>query len=153
MAASASMPTWVRAPMVAKVWTDVLQPAGQEGRAEHQHQVADDRTDQRCLDDVEHARAQGDQGDDQLGGIAERGVEKAADAFADPGRQLLGRIAVVQPASRRLADEGDRLAGDTGVLDQLLGLVRVVRVRLERVVVAEDRRAQQLAVVDLAKPP
>ena len=51
----------------------------------------------------------------------------------------LDEFAVVQPAARRLADEGDRLAGDTGVLDELLGLVRIVRVRLERVVVAEDR--------------
>ena len=81
----------------------VAQAAGEERRAEHQQQVADDRADQRGLDDVEHAGAQRDEGDDQLGGIAEGGVEQAADALADPGRELLGR----QAEQARQRDDGD----------------------------------------------
>lgn len=50
------------------------------------------------------AGAQGGDGDDQLGGVAEGGVEQAADPFAAALGQLLGGLA--QPAGQ--GNDGDR---------------------------------------------
>ena len=81
----------------------MAQPAGQEGRAEDQQQVADDRAGDRGLDHVEHAGAQRHESDDKLGGIAQRGVEKTAYRLADAGRELLRGKA--EQAGQR--DDGD----------------------------------------------
>ena len=50
--------------------------------AEDQQQVADDRAGQRRLDDLDQAGLQGEERDDQLGDVAERRVEDAADLRA-----------------------------------------------------------------------
>src|SRR4029453_6200539 len=60
------------------------------GRAHDEQDVAQDGADDRRLDDLLEALAQGEQGDDELGGVAEGDVEEAADAGAGAGRQLLG---------------------------------------------------------------
>jgi hypothetical protein len=58
------------------------QPADQHARPEHEQQVPDDRAGQRRLDDLDQAFAQREERDDQLGDIAERGIEDAADLRA-----------------------------------------------------------------------
>ena len=93
----------------------VLEAAGQERRPQHQQQVADDRAGERGLDHVEHAGAQRHQGDDQLGGIAQGGVEEAADALAETGCQLLGGDA---------KQTGQRHDGEAGHQEHQQGIVR-----------------------------
>ena len=61
--------------------------AADEHRGAHDEQdVAEDRADQRRLDDLLQALAQREEGDDQLGRVAERDVEEAADARARSAR-------------------------------------------------------------------
>jgi hypothetical protein len=67
-----------------------MQPAHERGEAEDQEQVADDRSGQRRLDQIDQAFAQREDADDQLGRIAERGVQQAADAAAEPLRERFG---------------------------------------------------------------
>jgi hypothetical protein len=52
------------------------QPANEEGDAERERQVREDRADDRRSHHVEEPRAERYQGDDQLGRIAEGGVEE-----------------------------------------------------------------------------
>ena len=79
------------------------QPADEEGDAEREQQVREDRADDRRPHHVEEPRAERHQGDDQLGRIAEGGVEEGADGVAGVDRELL----------RRPDDETrDREAGD-----------------------------------------
>ena len=92
----------------------VTQPAGQEGRAQHQQQVADDRAGDRGLDHVEHAGAQRHNGDDQLRGVTQRGIEQAADRLANPGRELL-RGKAEQASQRDDGDAGDHEAEQRGL--------------------------------------
>src|SRR5258708_3818401 len=47
------------------------QPSHREGQSEHEQQVADDRADQRGLDDGEIVAGDQEDGDDQLGQVAE----------------------------------------------------------------------------------
>ena len=70
----------------------MAQPAGQHRGAQHQQHIADDRADDRGLDHVVEPGAQRDQGDDELGGVAEGGIEQAARAFAYPGGEMLGGV-------------------------------------------------------------
>ena len=74
-------------------------PAGQNGGAEHQENVADDRAGDGGFDHTGQALGQSHQRDDQLGGIAEGGVEQPADAMAGAGTQMLGSPA--HPAGQR----------------------------------------------------
>ena len=72
----------------------VAVPAADEhGRAQHEQDVPDDRADDRRLDDLVQPLLQGEEGDDQLGGVAEGDVEEAADAGAAAGGELLGGAA------------------------------------------------------------
>ena len=57
----------------------VAQPADQHAGPEHEQQVADDRAGERRLDDLDEAGLQREEGDDQLGDVAEGRVEDAAD--------------------------------------------------------------------------
>ena len=50
------------------------QAAGQDGKTQHQQDVADDRTGEARLDDLEQAPPQRDHCEDELGGVAERGI-------------------------------------------------------------------------------
>src|SRR4028118_2128569 len=49
----------------------VLEAAEQQARAEHEEHVADDGADDRGLDHGGQARREGEDGDDELGGVAE----------------------------------------------------------------------------------
>ena len=66
------------------------EPAGEEGEAQDQQQVAHDRPDQRRLDDREVAGGDKQDPDDELGQVAEGGIDKAAEAGADADGDLLG---------------------------------------------------------------
>ena len=70
--------------------------------------LPDDRARQRAADDVGEPFVDRDQGDDQLGGVAERGVEEAADPGSRVLRRVLGRLAD-QPGERdqRSCREGE----------------------------------------------
>ena len=58
----------------------MLEPTDKQACTEDQQQVADDRAGQRGLDDLDRIRPEeGEEGDDQLGGVAEGGVEEPAD--------------------------------------------------------------------------
>ncbi len=59
-----------------------LEAADQHRRAHDEQDVAEDRAHQRRLDDLLQALAQREEGDDQLGRVAERHVEEPADAGA-----------------------------------------------------------------------
>ena len=71
----------------------VAQTPGEERGAEHEKQVADDRARDRRPHDLELAIGDEEDADDQLGGVAERGIQEAADPRPGVGRQLLGGVA------------------------------------------------------------
>ena len=77
--------TWARGglPVGLRVETH---PADEEGDTEREQQVREDRADDRRSHRVEEPRAERHQGDDQLGRIAEGGVEEGADGVAGVGR-------------------------------------------------------------------
>ena len=64
--------------------------ASQEEReSEREQEVREDRPDERCTHHVEQPRLERDDGDDELGGVAERRVEQPADGIARARRELL----------------------------------------------------------------
>ncbi len=95
-----------------KRWTGCFNPPTSAARAEDEQHVADDRPGERCLDQVDVALAQCQRADDQLGGVAERRVEQAADPAAEAASQRLGG-----PPDRRRErqDRGDRDEEHEGV--------------------------------------
>jgi hypothetical protein len=76
----------------------------QHRRAEHEQHVADDRAGDGRAHYVVEARAQRGDRDDQLGCVAEGGVQEAADAFPGLRGDLLGGAA--RPAGERNDREG-----------------------------------------------
>jgi hypothetical protein len=79
-------------------------PADEEGDAEREQQVREDRADDRRAHHVKEPRAERHQGDDQLGRIAEGGVQESADGVAGVGRELLRR----PDDEARDREDGDR---------------------------------------------
>src|SRR5918995_6914861 len=65
----------------------VLDPADQEASSQHQEHVADNRADDRGFYHGREARGEGEDGDDQLGGVTEGGVEDASDLGPRSGRR------------------------------------------------------------------
>ena len=78
-------------------WLNVCVPCRnppiEHARPEHEQQVADDRAGQRRLDDLDQPGLQREERDDQLGDVAERRVEDAADLRAGQRAESLGREA------------------------------------------------------------
>ena len=64
--------------------------AGNERYAQNQQQIPDDRAYQRRLDHVKIARQHQQHRNDQLGDVAERGVEQATEPGTDTDGQLVG---------------------------------------------------------------
>src|SRR5437867_2644502 len=62
-----------------------------DGQAEPEETVADDRAGDLRLDDVRVSGAEHEDRDDQLRGVAERDVEQTTDRRANGGRELLRR--------------------------------------------------------------
>ncbi len=94
--------------------------AGEHRGAHHQQDVAQDRADQRCLDDLLEPGVQGEQGDDQLRRVAEGDVQEAADAGPGLGGDLLGRAAHQRGGrdhSERRREE-DQARGGVGELER-----------------------------------
>ena len=81
-AASSSMSACTLAAVRSNVWRSRLRPPTQHRGAHHEQDVAEDRADQRGLDDLLQPLVQREQGDDDLGRVAEGDVEEAADARA-----------------------------------------------------------------------
>jgi hypothetical protein len=68
-------------------------PTDREREAEHEEEVREDTAGQRAAHDVREAVRDRDGGDDQLGRVAEAGIEKAADPRPRVLRRVLGRLA------------------------------------------------------------
>ena len=83
----------------ARLAVDLAAAAGEEREAEHEQQVPDHGSGQRAAHDLVQPLVDGDQRDDQLGRVAERGVEEAADPRAGVLGRVLGRLAD-QPRER-----------------------------------------------------
>ena len=64
--------------------------AEEEREAEHEQQVPDDAAGNRRLDQFDVSLAERDDRDDELGGVAERGVEEAAQCGAGAFGEFLG---------------------------------------------------------------
>ena len=80
----------------------VSRSAGQNGEAQDQQNVADDRTGDGGLHHAGEAFRQGDAGDDQLGRVAEGGVEQSAEP--SPARAARASVArPIQPAAGIIA--------------------------------------------------
>ena len=65
----------------------VLDAADHERETHHQQEIAEDRTGNGGLDQFQQAGADGDDGDDEFGSVAEGGIEQAADARTGEVRQ------------------------------------------------------------------
>ncbi len=76
-------------PFVEFLYT-VAGSAGRHGKAEDEQQVADDRTGDGGLDQFEQTGLHGGNGDDQLRGVTERGIEQGAQARVGMGGQVFG---------------------------------------------------------------
>ena len=64
----------------SNTWRPLLQAAGEEGEAQHEQAVAQDRADQRRLREDHEALLQGEDRDEQLGQVAQRRLEDAGRA-------------------------------------------------------------------------
>ena len=104
---------------------DLAAAAEEQREAEHEQQVADHRAGQRAADDLGQSLVDRDQRDDQLGRVAEGGVQEAADARAGVLGRVLGRLAD-QPGQRDQRERGE------GELERLVEVGEVVQ---------QDRRA------------
>ena len=80
--------------------------ASQHGDAENHQDITEDRTNDRGLDDGDQAFCQGHERDDQFGGVAERGIKQAADAWSRAFAKVFRRPA--HPSGQR----NDRQPGD-----------------------------------------
>src|SRR5829696_1741270 len=86
----------------------VLQASEQDAGPEHEQYVAYDRPDDRSLDHRREARGEGEDGDYELGGVAEGGVEDAADARASVIAEALGGLS----EDPRQPNQGQRRDGE-----------------------------------------
>ena len=83
----------------------VLQPAQEERQPEDQQEVPEDRAGERCLHDLDLVVQDQEDRDDQLGDVAERGVDQPADPRPGVQRELFGGTPD-QPGERQ--DRGRR---------------------------------------------
>ena len=82
----------------------VLQAAEQQAGPHHQQHVADDRTGDGRLHQIQQAGLNGEDRDDQLRGVAEGGVQQPTQPRPGVDGQLLGRVA--QDAGHRNHRQG-----------------------------------------------
>ena len=69
-----------------------LEPPGEHRCPQAEQEVADDRAGDRRLDDVDQPLLEGEQADDDLGGVAERGVQQAPAVGPSVLGQRLGGV-------------------------------------------------------------
>jgi len=96
---AASVPASARTVVAASVGTF----ADEGCSAEDEENVADDRASQRGFDEVGQPFPQGQDSDDQLGGIAEGRIQQSADAATEVLSQFLGGT----PDERRERQDGE----------------------------------------------
>ena len=82
ISASVSSAALADASFELKVWVPWRRPPIRTLAPRTSKQVADDRARQRRLDDFDEAGLEGEEGDDELGDVAERRVEDPADLRA-----------------------------------------------------------------------
>ena len=111
--ASASIPALMPALVRLNRSSRALGASGQQREPEDEQQVAQNAAGDRRLHQLDQAGAQRHDRDDQLGGVAERRVEQAADRGAGPMRQVLGRLAHVA-RQREHPEAGDEEHPDGG---------------------------------------
>ena len=70
----------------------VLEPTQQDRQAQYEQQVADDRSGDGCLDQLEQSRLDGEQRDDQFGRITQRGIDQPTDPWTGMGGQVFGGL-------------------------------------------------------------
>lgn len=68
----------------------ILSAAEQNGEAEHQQDVTDDRSRKGSFHHTGETFGKGDAGDDQLRGVSESRVEQSSQAFPDAGSKRFG---------------------------------------------------------------
>ena len=76
-----------------------LDPPGDHRGTQAEQEIAHDRAGERRLDDIDQPPMQGEQRDDDLGGVAQGRVQQAPQGRPERLRQGLGRIAH-QPGER-----------------------------------------------------
>src|SRR5918997_548115 len=86
----------------------VLEAPDQDAGPEHEQHVAYDRPDDGGLDHRREASGEGEYGDYELGGVAEGGVQDAADARAGVMAEALGGL----PEDPGQTDQGQRRDGE-----------------------------------------
>ena len=96
----------IRARSESNCCTPFFRPADDERDPEHEHAVREDRADERGLDDVDEPLVEREQGDEELGQVAERRLDDARAAGAEPGAELLGR------GADEPGEAGERHRGD-----------------------------------------
>ncbi len=91
--ASTSMPALMPAFVRLNLSCDSLQSTGHDRQAENEQQVAENAAGDRRLHQVDEASLQRHDRDDELGGVAEGGVEQATERRAGAGGDLFGCLA------------------------------------------------------------
>ena len=79
--------------LVGVLLLGVLEAADEEGAAEHEEQIRQDRAEQTDLYDAQHATEQRDERHDQLRHVAKGRVQKAADRLRRVHCELLRHVA------------------------------------------------------------
>ena len=90
--ASSSIADWACAAVRLNVCLSRPQAPHEHRRPQHEQDVADDRSDDRRLDDLLEPLQEREERDHQLGEVPERHVQEAADAGSRAGGQLLGGL-------------------------------------------------------------
>ncbi len=89
----------------------ILQAAKEHGAAADEEEIAEDRAGDGGFDDVVEAAGEGDEAEDDFGGVAEGGVEEAAEGGAGALGEMLGRFAHERGHGND-ADAGEEESGD-----------------------------------------
>jgi hypothetical protein len=89
-------------------------PEGERG-PEHEQDVRGDTAREGAADDVRESVPDGDQRDDELGRVAEAGIQQSADARPGVARRVFRRF----PNEPRKRDEGDRGEDEEGDLARM----------------------------------
>ena len=115
MAASSIIVLYMRdAPAIVRLLA-VAQAAEQEGDAEREQEIRQDRADDRRTHHVELAGAQRHQRDDELGRVAEGRIEQSAHRIAGVSSELLGER-TIRAAIGTIASAAEKKISGAGSL-------------------------------------
>lgn len=115
--------------------------ADEEDHAEDEKEIGEDGAEEGRLDELELALDEGDDGDDQLGGVSESRVEETAEGLADAQGEFFGAEGE-KAGEREDGEEGKD--EDDGVVE--LGKVqRPTDLRTAELVRAQEKRCERTA--------